>query len=275
MMLWLAVLFLLLAPVESKLERINRCEDLRTRNTIVLFTEPTKDGQLRAIMYELADTFRAMNYEPIVSYVTCDIPIKLTPAFIQFDARGDIRRMLIPEYAPPEINNELRILGYFAESMQGSRVNTAVGVDLSGRSTLISLHDLDKEQEYILAVLPKRGYSEHLAKYVAWVQDQEYGVFEFQYTQEHLDERTTAFLGSAGHLQSRFFSETVDKPVFYHLHRYHRKVTNRKFTSLLELGAKMQCMTLCRNNLCRLRANNPYHCTATMPVACAHDSDCS
>lgn len=256
-------------------EVANGCDPKNFRRSIVLFTEKGKHGQLAVILNDLSDAFRGMNYKPVISFDTCGVAIKLVPSFIQFGDSGQIERILDPKNPPKGINTNIMILGYFAESMLSSRKNIATGIDLSGRSSLVHRLDLDNHNEYVLAVLPRRNYNEELAKYVEWVQEQEFGLFEFQYTQEHLDDKTSMFLGSLSHLQSHYASVTFDKPTFYHLHRTGRKMHPTQYSTLVDLQNGVKCLSMCIDRVCQVRKSNPYACiVATVHRGCVEDKDC-
>ena len=273
------IILLLIQPVLAQRhlsEYSIECRPENFRQTIVLFTDSNSYGYLRKMFNEVSDVFRGMNYKPVVMYETCNVEIKLVPSFMQFGKDGKIVRILDPLHPTRPITNSMDILTYFMESMTSSRTNIAVSIDMSGRNPLMHNSNLDNHDEIILAVLPRKGYNERLAEYVEWAQEQEYGVFEFQYTQEHLDDKTSMLLGSIGHLQSHFTSSTITKPIFYHLHRVGKKTQSQSYDSLRQLNDKIGCVPLCVDNRCGLRKRNPYTCDVKIEGRkCYLDKDCS
>jgi hypothetical protein len=250
----------------------SECSQLSMRRSVVLFTDRNTNTKLCVVMNSIADSLRAMNYEPIISYETCGAEINLKPSFIQFDDTGNIIRVLDPSNPPPQVRTEIDIFGYFAESSLTSRINKVTRVDFTHKSPILQMHDPSKHTDYIIAVLPKTNYSKVLAEYIEWVQTQEYGTFEYQYIQEHLDEKTSVFLGSFGHFQNRFNTQAFIKPVYYHVRRSGGKIRSRKFGSLESIVSTMACDKVCRKETC-LNTNKCRFQTPSAPI-CKTDDDC-
>jgi hypothetical protein len=251
---------------------VNDCSQLSMSKSIVLFTDRNTNTKLCILMNSIADSFRAMNYEPIISYETCGAEINLKPSFIQFDEFGNIIRVLDPSNPPPQVKSEFDIFGYFAESSLSSRVNRATRVDFTRRSALTHIHDPYKHTDFIIAVLPKKNYGKALAEYIEWVQTQEYGKFEYQYIQEHLDEKTSVFLGTFGHYQNRYSSQTYTQAVYYHIRRSGSKINSRKFYSLGDIDVRLACDKFCDYGTCK----PPSTCRMYTLEArsCQTDDDC-
>lgn len=256
-MLWVVLIcFLGVVSGESHFaDYIGDCNSLRVKQSITLFNKPNENGKLNIIMNSLSDSFRAMNVVPQISYVTCGVEIAITPSFVQFNEAGEVIRFLDPNNPPKEIKTEADIFGYFVESSLSSRINKAIRVDFTTRTSLVHLHDLKKHNEFILAVLPKEGYNKHLAEYVEWVQEQEYGIFEFQYTQEHHNDLTSVFLSSIGHFQSKLIS--LSRPKYYYIKKQeHGGINTWQFDSLGELKQSTICFDVCKHDHCQTSQRN-------------------
>jgi hypothetical protein len=255
---------------------VDRCDDLVFENGIILFTSPNKDGRLNIIMNSLSDSFRAMMLKPQISYGDCVTEINIKPLFVQFDKYGDVARILDPRNPPAIVKTEMDIFYYFVESATTTRVNKAVRVDFSGRSALAHLHAMEKHNEFVLAVLPRKNYNENLAKYVEWVQEQPYNRYEFQYVQEHRDEMTSIFLANVGHLQSKYV--TLDEPVYYLIRKQKNgEINTRKYKTLGDLEHSTTCDEFCVHGHC---IYNTEKCEFKLdwllpPKACKEDIDCN
>ena len=271
------ILLLVIGSVNAEhlADYVSDCGNLDVRKSVILFTDRNTNGKLAIIMNGIADSIRAMNYRPIISYDTCGVEISLKPSFIQFNEEGNIIRLLDPSNPPPQIKTDADIFGYFVESLLSSRVNRATRVDFGKRSSLIYVHDLEKHTEFIVAVLPKRGYSRALAEYVEWVQSQEYGIFEFQYMQENLDDKTSSFLRVIGHAQSIFTRAHTTDSAYYHIHRIGTRISSRKYDTLAELDQDVSCIYLCIGQVCKHKERSKCHENTERKINCKTDYDCT